>query len=146
MLMGKVTHDNEARTIVNLNNRARELIREWYIMASFLNRKFKENKTSLRVFRGVKNMAPHRNQYQPIPFSCCMKLSTAKEWIIPDKEDSFVMIIHVPKETLYTFIGNIAEGNEVILPAGNLILQSRSMIKETNVVYYTFHQFNYGLQ
>ncbi|NBP57535.1 hypothetical protein EBU71_13565 [bacterium] len=146
MLMGKVTLIDNNMLSVNLNARAKSLIREWYIMASFLHRKFKSKKSDLTVFRGVKNMAPHRNHYQPIPFSCCMNLSTAKEWIIPDKDNSFVMIIKVPKETLYTFIGNLEEGNEVILPAGSLILQSRTTIKDVNVVYYTFHQFNYGLQ
>lgn len=148
MLMGKVTvlTPSSSKVIVNLNNRARHLVKEWYLMATYLHRIFKNHKTNLTVFRGVKNMTPYRNHQQPIPFSCCMKFSTAMEWIIPETENSFVMIIEVPRDTIYTFIGNMAEGNEVILPAGALILRTKSKIKEVNVVYYTFYQFNYGLQ
>lgn len=146
MLMGKVASSSSSKLIVTLNQRATNLVKEWYLMASLLDRKFRRYKTNLTVFRGVKNMSPYRNHIQPIPFSCCMRLSTALEWIIPDKENSFVMVIEVPKDTMYTFIGNLAEGNEVILPAGSLKLNTRNTIGKVNVVYYSFYQFNYGLQ
>jgi hypothetical protein len=116
-----------------------DLIKEWYLFAEYLSKFGREDIT---VYRGVKNMDINIDHIQPIPFSTCLQYSSSLDWIIPNNSHSFIMSIYVSRKNLYTFIGNQAEGNEVILPAGNLFFLKKVKIKDTNMVYYKFKQYS----
>lgn len=135
MLMGRVKKENNIIHVI-LNKVTINLIKEWYKLSEII----KHYNTFLTVYRGVYNVdKTQRVIIQPIPFSTCVEYDFAKEWIIESNLVSYVMKINIPQFTPYTFINNINEGNEVILPAGFL-----SKIREhENFVEYNFMSLNY---
>jgi hypothetical protein len=135
MLMGRVRKENNI-IYVNLNKVTINLIKEWYKLSEII----KGYNPCLTVYRGVYNVdKTQKVVIQPIPFSTCVEYSFAKEWISECNIENYVMKINIPQLTPYTFINNINEGNEVILPAGFL-----SKINENeNFVEYNFMSLNY---
>jgi hypothetical protein len=134
MLMGRVKKENDI-ICVNLNKIMINLIKEWYKLSEII----KGYNIPITVYRGVYNIDKTQSVIiQPIPFSTCIEYSFAKEWI-NESYVSYVMKINIPQFTPYTFINNINEGNEVILPAGFL-----SKINENNdFIEYNFMSLNY---
>jgi hypothetical protein len=138
MLMCKVySNDRGESCIRHLDQTVKTLIREWYLFAHSLSI-FKRR--DILVYRGVKYMNPNKNHYQPIPFSTSYHFNNALEWIIPNTYHSFIMCIYVSHKTIYTFTGNLAEGNEVILPAGSLFFLKKVKFNNTLLVYFHFSQ------
>jgi len=135
MLMGRVRKENNIIHVI-LNKVTINLIKEWYKLSEII----KHYNPFLTVYRGVYNIdKTQRVVIQPIPFSTCVEYDFAKDWIIESNLVSYVMKINIPPFTPYTFINNINEGNEVILPAGFL-----SKINENeNFVEYNFISLNY---
>jgi len=134
MLMNRVKKENDI-IYVNLNNITINLIKEWYKLSEIV----KYYNTFLTVYRGVYKIDQTQNVIiQPIPFSTCIEYSFAKDWI-NECNFSYIMKINIPEFTPYTFIDNINEGNEVILPAGFL-----SKISENqHFVEYNFMSLSY---
>lgn len=141
MLMNKVYYSSVHNNVYlkKLNRRTKTLIKDWYLLSEYLSL---FPRTDLTVYRGVKFMRPDKSYHiQPIPFSTCMDLKNAMEWIVPHQKDSFIMCIEVSSKIKYTFSDNEHEGNEVILPSGKLILnpqKKRVSCKNTNILFYTF--------
>jgi hypothetical protein len=134
MLMGRVKKENNIIYVI-LNKVTINLIKEWYKLSEII----KHYNPCLTVYRGVYNLdKTQRMVIQPIPFSTCIEYSFAKEWI-NESNIGYVMKINIPQFTPYTFINNINEGNEVILPAGFL-----SKINENDdFIEYNFMSLNY---
>lgn len=134
MLMNRVRCENNI-IYVNLNKVTINLIKEWYKLSEII----KGYNPCLTVYRGVYNVdKTQRVVIQPIPFSTCIEYSFAEEWI-NESNIGYVMKINIPQFTPYTFINNINEGNEVILPAGFL-----SKINENDdYIEYNFISLNY---
>jgi hypothetical protein len=134
MLMNRVRKENDI-IYVNLNKVTINLIKEWYKLSEII----KDYNPCLTVYRGVYNVdKTQKVVIQPIPFSTCVEYSFAKDWI-NESNVGYVMKINIPQLTPYTFINNINEGNEVILPAGFL-----SKINENdNFIEYNFISLNY---
>ena len=138
MLMHKVYSKNDGQIIIcSLNKSVLNLIREWYLFASYLS--FFQRK-DIYVFRGVMNMNVNKNHIQPIPFSSSLCLDNTFNWILPNTPDSFIMCISTSRKIIYTFTGNLSEGNEVILPAGYLLYRNKVKFKNTFLVFYDFVQ------
>lgn len=138
MLMYKVySNDRGDVCLRHIDHSVRTLINEWYHFAKYLSQ---FNRRDICVYRGVKHMNPMQNHYQPIPFSTSYNFNNALEWIIPNTYHSFIMCIYVSRKTLYTFTGNLAEGNEVILPAGSLYFLKQVKLRNTYLVYFRFSQ------
>lgn len=141
MLMNKVYYSSVYNHVYlkKLTRRTKVLINEWYLFSEYLSL---FPRTDLTVYRGVKSMRPDKSYHiQPIPFSTCIDLKNALEWIIPNQRDSFIMCIEVSKNIKYTFSDNPHEGHEVILPSGKLILETNKKKlshKNTNILFYTF--------
>lgn len=136
MLMHKVYSDEKGDICLrHLDDSVQQLINEWYCFANYLSR-FKRR--DICVYRGVKQMNPTQNHYQPIPFSTSYDFTNALEWILPNTYHSFIMCIYVSRHTIYTFTGNLAEGNEVILPAGSLLFLKKVKLQNTFLVYFRF--------
>jgi hypothetical protein len=134
MLMGRVRKENDI-IYVNLNKVTINLIKEWYKLSEIV----KHYNIPITVYRGVYNVDKTKKVIvQPIPFSTCVEYSFAKDWI-NESDLGYVMKINIPQFTPYTFINNINEGNEVILPAGFL-----SKINENDdFIEYNFISLNY---
>ena len=134
MMMGRVRKENNIIYVI-LNKATINLIKEWYKLSEII----KHYNPCLTVYRGVYNIdKTQRVVIQPIPFSTCIEYSFAKEWIV-ESNIGYVMKINIPRFTSYTFINNINEGNEVILPAGFL-----SKINENDdFIEYNFMSLNY---
>lgn len=131
-------HNRKRVCLKPLNHRTKQLIKEWYLFADHLS---SLRRVDICVYRGVKNMDPSKMCHiQPIPFSTCIDISNASEWIIPDNCQSFIMSINVTSQIPYTFTGNADEGHEVILPAGKLHFQEKIRYKNTFITRYTFTQ------
>lgn len=143
MLMYKVySNDRGDVCLRSLDREVRTLIKEWYLFANHLS-KFKRR--DICVYRGVKYMNPTQHHYQPIPFSTSYNFSNTLDWIMPNTSHSFIMCIYVPQNTIYTFTGNLAEGNEVILPAGSLFFMKQVKLQNTLLVYFRFSQSDDGM-
>ena len=136
VLMGKVSKKNEIIHVI-LNKMILEVIKKWYDFSShvkiynskhrffFVYRGFKSSQTI-----GKNNILPH-----PIPFSTCMDYNNAIIWT--DDEKSYVLKIKITCEIPFTFIGNINEGNEVIISAGKLhVTEIENNILHCNIVPY----------
>ena len=137
MLMNRVKFSNN-KMILNLNPRCMDLIENWYSFAEHVK---KYNTVDMIVYRGVYNMNKNSKYIlQPIPFSSCICSNYAKEWI-SNYDSSFTMKIHIKKNTLYTYLGNINEGNEVVLSAGLLIKKDKTS-DENDFVEYDFISYN----
>ena len=132
------TNEKDQICLRTLGNCVVNLIKEWYLFAEYLSA-FKRVK--LTVYRGVKNMNANISHTQPLPFSTCIDVNNALDWIIPNNHRSFVMSIEVSRKIKYTFTGNINEGNEVVLPAGYLFFQKKVKMKNTYLVSYIFKYF-----
>lgn len=144
MLMYKVySNDRGDICLRHLNHDVLTLIREWYLFANYLSQ-FKRR--DICVYRGVKHMNPIQNHYQPIPFSTSYNFANALEWIIPNTYHSFIMCLYVSHKTIYTFTGNLEEGNEVILPAGSLFFLKQVKLRNTFLVYFRFSQSDDGIE
>ena len=115
MLMNRVKKENNVIRVI-LSKITLNLIKDWYKVSESV----KNHNPFITVYRGVYNIDKTQSVIiQPIPFSTCIEFSFAKDWI-NDCNFSYVMKINIPQFTPYTFINNINEGNEVILPAGFL--------------------------
>jgi hypothetical protein len=135
MLMGRVRKENDI-IYVNLNKVTINLIKEWYKLSEII----KGYNIPITVYRGVYNVDKTQKVIiQPIPFSTCIEFSFAKEWINESNIENYVMKINIPQFTPYTFINNINEGNEVILPAGLLT----KINENENFVEYNFMSLSY---
>lgn len=116
MLMNKVKLVNQ-KLKVNINEKILNLIQEWYYLAKNL-----QNISSskyITVYRGVYDMSEEETIIQPIPFSTSLLISACYDWI-ENRENSFIMKINVPLDSLYTMLGNKNEGWETILSSGFL--------------------------
>jgi len=136
MIMYKVySNENDQICMRQLGNSVVELIKEWYLFSEYLS---SFRRVKLTVYRGVKNMNANISHSQPLPFSTCIDVNNALDWIIPNHPRSFIMSITVSHKIKYTFTGNLYEGNEVVLPAGYLFFQKKVKMKNTYLVYYIF--------
>lgn len=135
MLMNKVQMIN-GKLQVELPIVTKNLIYDWYFLAMMLNN---YDKCDLIVYRGVKKMQHSFFIYQPIPFSTCIEFSNSLNWV-NEERDSYVMEIEVNQSCLYTFTGNFAEGNEVILPAGYLIYKKEIIKEKIKVITFIFKE------
>jgi hypothetical protein len=142
MLMNKVYYSPTTKKVYlrKLHKRTKRLIKDWYRFADYLN---SFPRVDLVVYRGVKNMNPTKPYHvQPIPFSTCIDIINATEWVIPHSNHSFIMCINVSSDIPYTFTNNVHEGHEVILPAGCLRLETDSSSSHQqqqqgiNILYY----------
>ena len=139
MIMYKVySNEKDEICVRTLSNNVKLLIKEWYLFAEYLS---SFQRANITVYRGVKNMNPYMNHIQPIPFSTCLEFNNAVDWIIPNNSRSFIMSIKVSHIVKYTFIGNLDEGNEVVLPAGILVFQRKVKRGNTCIVYYRFKHY-----
>jgi hypothetical protein len=142
MLMNKVYYCGETNRVYlrKLTSRTKRLIKEWYLFTNYLS---SFPRVSITVYRGVKNMNPRKDYHvQPIPFSTCMDLTNAMEWIIPNHFNSFIMCIEIDANVPYTFSNNALEGHEVILPAGYLQYQEKmKRYLGTNILYYKLDKY-----
>lgn len=142
MLMNKVYYCDDTKKVYlrKLRSRTKRLIKEWYLFTNYLS---SFPRVNITVYRGVKNMNPKKDYHvQPIPFSTCVELTNAMEWIIPNHYNSFIMCISVDADVPYTFSNNVLEGHEVILPAGQLQYQEKTKrYQTTNILYYTLDKY-----
>ena len=142
MLMDKVYYCENTKKVYlrKLTSRTKRLIKEWYLFTTYLSTFPRVN---IMVYRGVKNMNPRKEYHvQPIPFSTCLELTNAMEWIIPNHYNSFIMCIDVQSDVPYTFSNNAMEGDEVILPAGCLQYQQKMKpYQNTNILYYKLDKY-----
>ena len=142
MLMNKVYYCENTKKVYlrKLTSRTKRLIKEWYLFTAYLSTFPRVN---IMVYRGVKNMNPRKEYHvQPIPFSTCLELTNAMEWIIPNHYNSFIMCIDVQSDVPYTFSNNAMEGDEVILPAGCLQYQQKMKpYQNTNILYYKLNKY-----
>jgi hypothetical protein len=136
MLMNKV-HELNGKLLVDLQPVTLNLIYDWYFLAMVLNN---YEKCDLIVYRGVKRMQNTNFIYQPIPFSTCIDFTNSLNWVNEERDDSYIMEIEVNSSCLYTFTGNFAEGNEVILPAGYLIYKKKTIIEKIKVITFIFEE------
>ena len=134
MLMNRVKQINGKLTL-NLNNIVYNIIEKWYNLSEEL----KKYNTPITLYRGVRYSKNDKIIVQPIPFSTCVEYEYAKDWIY---NNGYIMKINVKDETPYTFIDNINEGDEVVLPSGYLH-QIKSMNNE-NIIEYDFVPLNYN--
>ena len=131
-------HNRKRVYLKPLNHRIKNLIREWYLFADHLST-IRNSRIDICVYRGVKNMDPYKICHiQPIPFSTCIDICNASEWILPNHPQSFIMCINVTSQIPYTFTGNADEGHEVILPSGKLWFQDKVHYKNTCIIKYIF--------
>ena len=143
MLMNKVYYCNMTHKVYlrKLTCQTKRLIKEWYLFSHYLSLL---PRVDITVYRGVRNMNPSKRYHiQPIPFSTCIELSNAMEWIIPNNNNSFIMCIYIESHVPYTFSNNALEGHEVILPAGCLRYQDKitRYNNTTNILYYKLEKY-----
>ena len=139
MLMKKVSIKND-KIYVNINKTVLNLINDWY---DFSNELQKYNKSSIIVYRGIKNIDVKDSFLHPIPFSTCIDYDNALNWInFNDLERSFIFKIHVDPQTTYTFTGNVNEGHEVVLPAGVLNAINTYYEDDVKIVECSFKAFS----
>ncbi len=135
MLMNKVKLV-EGKLKVNINDLVFKLIQEWYEIAISLKKYRKNDENDIIVYRGVYDMKEtEENILQPIPFSTSLLISSCYNWI-ENRDNSFIMKIHIPSENLFTFIGNKNEGYEIVLSAGFLKKRSIKKNNELSENYY----------
>jgi hypothetical protein len=151
MLMNKVKLV-EGILKVNINNVVFNLIHEWYEIAVSLKKNEENEKNNLKniiVYRGVYDMKEtEENILQPIPFSTSLLISSCYNWI-ENRDNSFIMKIHIPIKNLFTFIGNKNEGYEIVLSAGFLKkrMDKNNEISETydnkKIIEYDFESIDF---
>ncbi len=142
MLMNKVKLVNQ-KLKVNINEKILNLIQEWYYLAKNL-----QNISSskyITVYRGVYDMSEEETIIQPIPFSTSLLISACYDWI-ENRENSFIMKINLPLNSLYTMLGNKNEGWETILSSGFLRKKNKNSLNFYNnkkIIEYDFESIDF---
>ena len=134
MLMNRVERIN-GKLKLKLNETVCNIIEKWYK----LSEEVKNYNIPIILYRGVRYSKNDKIITQPIPFSTCVEYEYAKDWIY---NDGYIMKINVKEKTPYTFIDNINEGDEVVLPCG--YLYETKSINNENIVEYDFISLNYN--
>lgn len=145
VFMGRVNVDDENNTHVRLNERLLSSTKLWFCLCEHLcsQPEIKKLYLSLKffVYRGIHGYKSKDRQsiLQPLPFSCCVEFDNAKNWIVPDRDDSFIIEIELDNEiNNYTFTGNLEEGNEIVLPPGRMyyISERYDRVLKTKILRY----------
>jgi hypothetical protein len=148
LFMGRVFVSKNCDLILTLTEMVLKSVQTWYELSEHLHVRLSDyHLTSFKVYRGVKNMNIQERIYQPLPFSCCCEYQNALQWILPSKEDSFIIVIDITLEKIpLTFTGNLEEGNEVILPAGDMYhyFEWYDTYKQVKIVEYKFIPATYN--
>jgi hypothetical protein len=127
MLMNRVKHE-EGKLKLNMNKFVYDIIEKWYK----LSEEVKKYNTPITLYRGARYSKNEKIILQPIPFSTCLDYEYAKDWVF---NNGFIMKINIKYKTPYTFIDNINEGDEVVLPSGYLY-QIKNI--QNNIIEYDF--------